>query len=71
MFDDDSVLIEQHAIENDDFQVQFHLINLFVSDNFVDRNAEMKQMKCSLLFSILQHEQKTYVLHDLDDLDKI
>lgn len=70
MFDDKLALIERHAIEDDDFRVQFRLIGLFVSDNFVDRNAEMKQMKRSLLPSTSQHERKIHVLHSLNNIGK-
>jgi hypothetical protein len=65
--------IRQQVTDNDiglSFQVQFDLIDLLVSDNFVDRDAEMMQMKLSLLFSTSRHGRKIHVLHDLDGIGK-
>ena len=50
--------------------MQFHLIDLFVVDNFVDRDTEMKQMKHLLLQFDSQNERKIYILYDLDNIDK-
>lgn len=71
MFEDNLTLIEQHAIEDDDFRVRFRLIDLLVSRNFVDQNAKMKQMKRSLLLLISRHRRKIYVLYNLDNINKI
>lgn len=70
MFGDDSALIERHAIGDDDFRVQFRLIGLPVSGNFVDRNAEMEQMERSLLPSTSRHGRKIHVLHGLGGIGK-
>jgi len=67
------LIIRQQVTDHDielSFQVQFDLTNLLVYDNFVDRDAEMTQMKLSLLFSISRHERKIHVLHDLNDIGK-
>ena len=52
------------------FRVQFCLTGLPVAGNFIDRDAEMEQIKCSLLSSTSRHGRKIHVLHGLGGIGK-
>ncbi len=65
--------IRQQVTDDDiglNFRVQFRLIDLPVSGNFVDRDAEMEQMERSLLCLTSPHGRKIHVLHNLRGIDK-
>lgn len=59
-----------HLLESNNFHVQFELTGLPVAGHFVDRDAEIEDIKENLLPTETQNRRKLHILHGLGGVGK-